>query len=38
MKLNKSKLRQLAESGEVADVPVSLKRRKVERGLQDRLK
>ena len=32
MKLNKSKLRQLAQSGEVAAAPISLKRKKVDEG------
>ena len=32
MKLNKSRLRQLAQSGEVATAPVSLKRKKVDEG------
>ena len=32
MKLNKSRLRQLAQSGEVADILVSLKRKKVGEG------
>ena len=32
MKLNKSKLRQLAQSGEVATTPVSLKHKKVNEG------
>ena len=32
MKLNKSKLRQLTQSGEVAATPVSLKRKKVDEG------
>jgi hypothetical protein len=32
MKLNKGKLRKLAQSGEVAALPVSLKRKKVDEG------
>ncbi len=36
MKLNKSRLRQLAQSGEVAAAPVSLKRKKVDEGSSKR--
>jgi hypothetical protein len=36
MKLNKSKLRQLAQSGEVAAAPVSLKRKRVDEGSSKR--
>jgi Mg2+/Co2+ transporter CorB len=32
MKLNKSRLKQLAQSGEVVAAPVSLKRKKVDEG------
>ena len=32
MKLNKSKLRQLAQFGEMAAIPVSLKRKKLDEG------
>jgi hypothetical protein len=32
MKLNKSKLRKLAQSGEVTAAPISLKRKKVDEG------
>ena len=33
MKLKKGKLRKLAQSGEIAAAPVSLKRKKVDEGL-----
>ena len=36
MKLNKSRLKQLAQSGEVAAAPVSLKRKKVDEGSSKR--
>jgi hypothetical protein len=36
MKLNKSKLRQLAQSGEVAAAPVTLKRKRVDEGSSKR--
>jgi hypothetical protein len=32
MKLNKGKLRKLAQSGEVVAAPISLKRKKVDKG------
>ena len=38
MKLNKSRLKQLAQSGEVAAAPVSLKRKKVDEGSSKRAK